>query len=199
MLCLALRRSFWRSRLILVLLISGLALPAAAAPAAAPPAPVTFTILHTNDFHGQLESVAAATRGWRARPRWSTMSAAAVGADNVLLVDAGDEMQGSLLSNLGDGRRPERAPTIATYNTMGYNVADLRQPRVRLGPDEPDRPDRSGRGSRTPTSPPTSSRTPHGQLRHGQLDRDAADDSPHPTSSRPWGPRRTRSRSPSSA
>ena len=49
-------KKFLALSLILVLLISGLALPAAAAPAAAPPAPVTFTILHTNDFHGQLEA-----------------------------------------------------------------------------------------------------------------------------------------------
>ena len=48
----------------------------------------------------------------------------AVGADNVLLVDAGDEMQGSLLSNLGDGTATGKGiPTIATYNAMGYNVA----------------------------------------------------------------------------
>ena len=42
----------------------------------------------------------------------------AVGADHVLLVDAGDEMQGSLLSNLQHG-----APTIATFNAMDYAVA----------------------------------------------------------------------------
>ncbi len=42
----------------------------------------------------------------------------AKGAANVLLVDAGDEMQGSLLSNLQQG-----APTIATFNAMGYDVA----------------------------------------------------------------------------
>ncbi len=78
---------------------------------------VTFTILHTNDFHGQLEAsgsnpgmarVAAVVNGVRD----------SVGASNVLLVDAGDEMQGSLLSNLQKG-----APTIATFNTMGYQVA----------------------------------------------------------------------------
>ena len=40
------------------------------------------------------------------------------------LVDAGDEMQGSLLSNLGDGTSTGKGiPTIATYNAMGYNVA----------------------------------------------------------------------------
>ncbi len=48
----------------------------------------------------------------------------AVGAANVLLVDAGDEMQGSLLSNLGDGTATGKGiPTIAAYNAMGYNVA----------------------------------------------------------------------------
>ena len=78
---------------------------------------VNFTILHTNDFHGQLEAsgsnpgmarVASVVNGVRS----------AKGAANVLLVDAGDEMQGSLLSNLQKGE-----PTIATFNAMGYNVA----------------------------------------------------------------------------
>ncbi len=64
--------------LILVLLVSGLAIPAAAQPAAAPPSPVTFTILHTNDFHGQLEASATdpaqsqQPRVWRARRMSST-------------------------------------------------------------------------------------------------------------------------------
>ena len=39
----------------LSLLFSLVSINAAAAPAAAPANPVTFTILHTNDFHGQLE------------------------------------------------------------------------------------------------------------------------------------------------
>ena len=48
----------------------------------------------------------------------------AKGLANVLLVDAGDEMQGSLLSNLGDGTATGKGiPTIATFNAMGYNVA----------------------------------------------------------------------------
>ena len=47
-----------------------------------------------------------------------------VGAANVLLVDSGDEMQGSLLSNLGDGTPTGKGlPTTATFNAMGYNVA----------------------------------------------------------------------------
>ena len=41
-----------------------------------------------------------------------------------LRLDAGDEMQGSLLSNVGDGTPTGKGlPTIDVYNTMGYNVA----------------------------------------------------------------------------
>src|SRR5450759_2570949 len=94
----------------------GSLIPAAASPALAA-GPIPFTILDTNDVHGQLAAsgsnpgmarVAAVVNGVRS----------SVGASNVLLVDAGDEMQGSLLSNLQKG-----APTIATFNAMGYNVA----------------------------------------------------------------------------
>ena len=47
----------------------------------------------------------------------------AVGADKVILVDDGDEMQGSLLSNLGDGTPLGKGlPTIAVFNAMDYNV-----------------------------------------------------------------------------
>jgi 2',3'-cyclic-nucleotide 2'-phosphodiesterase (5'-nucleotidase family) len=88
---------------------------------AAPESPVTFTILHTNDFHGQLE--------WRSGGSTSNPGAArlaqvingvrtAVGADHVLLFDAGDQMQGSLLSNIQKG-----LPTIDVFNTIGYSAA----------------------------------------------------------------------------
>lgn len=104
------------SVLLGVMLLISLALQAVGTPAGAA-SPVGFTILHTNDFHGQLEAsgsnpgmarVAAVVNGVRTE----------VGAGNVLLVDAGDEMQGSLLSNLQKG-----VPTIATFNAMGYDVA----------------------------------------------------------------------------
>ena len=94
----------------------GSLIPAAASPALAA-GPISFTILHTNDVHGQLEAsgsnpglarLAAVVNGVRS----------SVGAANTLLVDAGDEMQGSLLSNLQKG-----LPTIATFNAMGYDVA----------------------------------------------------------------------------
>ncbi|HEX2980331.1 MAG TPA: 5'-nucleotidase C-terminal domain-containing protein [Anaerolineaceae bacterium] len=79
--------------------------------------PITFTILHTNDFHGQLES-SANNPGMARTAAVINGVRTAVGAANVLLVDGGDEMQGSLLSNLKKGQ-----PTIAIFKSMGYNVA----------------------------------------------------------------------------
>lgn len=94
-----------------------LATTMAVPPGATAAGPASFTILHTNDFHGQLQQsgsnpglakVATIVNGVRT----------SVGAGNVLLVDGGDEMQGSLLSNLQKG-----APTIAGFKAMGYNAA----------------------------------------------------------------------------
>ena len=111
-----------RSRPILLLVTAALLVSAVAAPASAAPAsPVTFTILHTNDFHGNLEWKSG---GSSSNPGSGRVAAyvnsvrAAVGEAKTLLVDAGDEMQGSLLSNIWKGES-----TIATYNQMGYGVA----------------------------------------------------------------------------
>jgi len=94
----------------------GSLIPAAASPALAA-GPISFTILDTNDFHGQLE--ASGSNPGMARVAAVVNSVrSSVGAANTLLVDAGDEMQGSLLSNLQKGK-----PTIATFNAMGYSVA----------------------------------------------------------------------------
>ena len=100
--------------MIVMLLVSGLALPTAAQE---PAAAISFTILHNNDFHGQLEPSGSNPGMARVADVVNDIRAA-IGADNVLLVDAGDQMQGSLLSNLQKG-----APTIATYNAMGYVAA----------------------------------------------------------------------------
>ncbi len=89
-----------------------------AAPVVAVPASTTtFTILHTNDFHGQLEPAGSNPGIARVATVVKDVEST-VGSDNVLLVDAGDEMQGSLLSNLQKG-----APTIAAFNAMEYDVA----------------------------------------------------------------------------
>jgi 5'-nucleotidase/UDP-sugar diphosphatase len=115
--------------LTLAILFSMFSSAVMAAPSAVPSIPVTFTILHTNDFHGQLEPANAdpnkiSTPGMARTANVIDKIRTAKGPANVLLVDAGDEMQGSLLSNLGDGTAGGKGiPTIATYNAMGYNVA----------------------------------------------------------------------------
>ncbi len=86
---------------------------------ALPSSPTTITILHTNDFHGQLEASGSNPGIARVAAAVNTVRAA-VGSGNVLLVDAGDSMQGSLLSNIQKG-----VPTIATFNAMGYTAASL--------------------------------------------------------------------------
>jgi 2',3'-cyclic-nucleotide 2'-phosphodiesterase/3'-nucleotidase/5'-nucleotidase len=113
-----------RTRPILVLAVVAMLASVGAAPATAAPAnPVSFTILHTNDFHGQLEASGSNPGSARVAKVINDVRTAK-GADKVLLVDIGDEMQGSLLSNLGDGTATGKGiPTIATYNAMGYNVA----------------------------------------------------------------------------
>jgi len=79
--------------------------------------PITFTILHTNDFHGNLE-LAGSNPGAARVAKVIKDVRTAVGANNVLLMDGGDIMQGSLLSNLQKG-----LPTIDYYKQIGYQVA----------------------------------------------------------------------------
>ena len=105
--------------LMIIVAIISLVLPASALakPVQAPVNPVSFTILHTNDFHGQLEP--SGSNPGMARLAYVVNDIrGTVGADNVLLVDAGDEMQGSLLSNLWKG-----VPVIDVFNNMDYVVA----------------------------------------------------------------------------
>lgn len=111
----------------LALLFSTFTASGQAAPASLPANSVTFTILHTNDFHGGLEWKSG---GSSSNPGSARLAAVintvrnGVGPQNVLLVDAGDEMQGSLLSNLGDTTSSGKGkPTIDVYNAMGYNAA----------------------------------------------------------------------------
>ncbi len=78
---------------------------------------VNFTILHTNDFHGNLQ-LAGSNPGMARVAQKIIDVRTAVGEDNVLLVDAGDIMQGTLLSNLFYGES-----TIDVYNYVGYQAA----------------------------------------------------------------------------
>lgn len=83
---------------------------------AAPGDVATITVLHTNDFHGNLEPAGS-------NPGMARVAAIVndvrteVGADNVVLLDAGDMMQGTLLSNLFYGES-----TVDVYNFMGYQA-----------------------------------------------------------------------------
>lgn len=83
--------------------------------------PVSFTILHTNDFHGNLEINSG---GNTSNPGMARVAKvvnnirSAIGSENVLLLDGGDEMQGSLISNLTRGEA-----TIDVFNAMGYDAA----------------------------------------------------------------------------
>lgn len=85
----------------------------------APNATITFTILHTNDFHGRLEpNTAESFPGMARTGKFISDTRAGLGASNVVLLDAGDIMQGSLLSNMYYGQS-----TIDIYNKLGYNAA----------------------------------------------------------------------------
>lgn len=78
---------------------------------------VNFTILHTNDFHGNLELSGSNPGAARVAYVINQIRAAkAALGQSVLLFDAGDIMQGSLLSNIQKG-----LPTIAYYKTIGYD------------------------------------------------------------------------------
>jgi 2',3'-cyclic-nucleotide 2'-phosphodiesterase (5'-nucleotidase family) len=100
--------------------------PAPPAPPAAP-APITISLVGTNDLHGRLESLPqlggylANLRAARARDR-----------GGVLLVDAGDMFQGTLASNAGEG-----AAVVAAYNVLGYAAVAIGNHEFDFGPSGP--------------------------------------------------------------
>lgn len=98
-------------------LVVGLAGPLTMTAPASAAAPISFTIMHTNDFHGNLEAAGSNPGAARVAQKIQDVRTA-VGDANTLLFDAGDIMQGTLLSNLQQG-----VPTIATYRAMGYDAA----------------------------------------------------------------------------
>ncbi len=109
--------SFMLAVMMLLSLVAGSAFAAPAAQPSAGPEAVTITVLHTNDFHGNLE-LAGSNPGIARTAKVINDVRAQVGAANVALLDAGDVMQGSLLSNLFKGK-----PTIDLFNFMGYKAS----------------------------------------------------------------------------
>ena len=84
--------------------------PTETTPAPPPARELTLTIVGTNDLHGHIESLPLLGGFLRAlRERR--------GAEGVLLLDAGDMFQGTLESNLGEGR-PSCADTTRSDTTM---------------------------------------------------------------------------------
>jgi 2',3'-cyclic-nucleotide 2'-phosphodiesterase (5'-nucleotidase family) len=104
-------------RLLLTLLLSSLQTPA--------PDSTLLRVLAIGDFHGQLEprvwpwSAGRAVGGAAVLKTWLDSLARACGCTGVRL-DAGDEMQGTPLSNLTFGRA-----TIATMNAFGIDAAAI--------------------------------------------------------------------------
>lgn len=82
-------------------------------------------VLATNDFHGALQASRPGFAGGREVGGGATLAAyfarerAEVDAPTVL-IDAGDVMQGTPISNLTDGRA-----TVELYNQLGYTAAAL--------------------------------------------------------------------------
>jgi 2',3'-cyclic-nucleotide 2'-phosphodiesterase/3'-nucleotidase/5'-nucleotidase len=105
--------------LVLTLMVLLFGLGSVTAQPLASPDAVQITVLQTNDFHGYLESDSSGRGGSAYMAGKINEIRAAVGADNVLLVDAGDEyFGGAPISALAMGES-----TIDIFNMMGYEVA----------------------------------------------------------------------------
>ena len=110
---------------VLALLLAGACAPAvrAPAPAAAPQAAKRLRVVHTNDVHGRIlpqppRSSDRRSVGGAAVLAAHFDSAAARFDGATIFLSAGDDMQGTAISNLSWGRA-----TIAAFNAMGYDVA----------------------------------------------------------------------------
>jgi 2',3'-cyclic-nucleotide 2'-phosphodiesterase (5'-nucleotidase family) len=96
--------------------------PPAAAPAPQPEGIKRLRVVHTNDFHGRLlpQQVGGRAAGGAAVLAAHFDSAAARFGGPTLILSAGDDMQGTAISNLSWGRA-----TIAAHNAAGYDAAAL--------------------------------------------------------------------------
>jgi 5'-nucleotidase len=96
--------------------------PAPPATAPAPEAAKRVRIVHTNDFHGRLlpQAVSQRPAGGSAVLAAHFDSAAARFAGPTVILSAGDDMQGTAVSNLSWGRA-----TIDAHNAAGYDAAAI--------------------------------------------------------------------------
>ncbi|HEY4177208.1 MAG TPA: bifunctional UDP-sugar hydrolase/5'-nucleotidase [Kofleriaceae bacterium] len=88
---------------------------------------VTVSIVGTNDLHGAIERLPRLA-GYIGNLR----AARAASGGGVVVVDAGDMFQGTLESNLGEGKDIVRA-----YNAMGYAAAAVGNHEFDFGPEGP--------------------------------------------------------------
>jgi 5'-nucleotidase/UDP-sugar diphosphatase len=107
-----------KSKKLLLSLLMVIALTLPLVPMASAQGPVSITILHTNDVHGNLEVDYKGRGGAANIAGYIDEVKAEVGADNVIFLDAGDAMQGQPISNLFEG-----ASAIDIWNMMGCKAA----------------------------------------------------------------------------
>ena len=108
-----------KTKLALGTLILVLALILPMTVLAQPPDIVNATILHTNDFHGRLETDYKGRGGAAYIAGTINNIQDAVGEENVLLLDAGDEyFAAPAISQLLMGES-----TVDIFNLMGYDLA----------------------------------------------------------------------------
>jgi immune inhibitor A len=86
-----------------------------------PPPPAEITILHTNDFHANIKPDSSNRGGSAYIAGYANQVESEVGADNVVLLDAGDIMFGGTPY----GPLTQGEALIDLYNRMGYAVATV--------------------------------------------------------------------------
>jgi 5'-nucleotidase len=104
--------------------------PAAIAPAPAPAEPIHLTIVGTNDTHGWVTG--KDDLGGVALLSAHVKKVRAENPGGVILIDAGDLFQGTLVSNLSEGE-----VVIEAYNAIGYDAASIGNHEFDYGPVGP--------------------------------------------------------------
>ncbi len=122
------------ARIGLLAVLAGLIFPARGNAETAPAPPVRLVVVGTSDFHGALEHSHAKVVGGRQVGGIDVIGAyiqalRATHPGGVVLLDAGDLYQGTLLSAASEGRA-----VIEFYNDMGYDAAAVGNHDFDFGP-----------------------------------------------------------------